>query len=118
MSRDLHRADVVFCVFDGRPTPAAHQQVFLEHRRVGSAQRIHDVGFGDHTQLGRAAIAINKHASYYGDNGAGSNRTEGSRWCHAAHDLAIQDHVLPSRALAGDSLLSDNLCRYLLVSGL
>ena len=72
MSRDLHRADVVFCVFDGRPTQAAHQQVFLEHRRVGSGQRIHDVGFGDRVELSRAAIAISKHASYYGDNGAKS----------------------------------------------
>ena len=60
----------MLCVFDGRTAAAAHQQVFLEHRRVGSGQRIHDVGFGDHVQLGRAAIATGEHALFYGDCGA------------------------------------------------
>jgi len=80
LRRDLHGADVVLCVFDGRPASAAHQQVFLEHRRVGSAQRIHDVGFGDRVELSWAAITISKHALFYGDSGAAANRTGRSRW--------------------------------------
>ena len=70
MRRDLHGTDVVLCVFDGRPASAAHQQVFLEHRRVGSAQRVHHVGFGDHVELGWAAIAMDEHALFYGHNEA------------------------------------------------
>jgi hypothetical protein len=34
LRRDLHRADVVLCVFDSRTAPAAYQQVLLEHRPV------------------------------------------------------------------------------------
>jgi hypothetical protein len=70
LSGDLHSADVVVCIFNGSPAPAAHHQVLLEGCCVRSSERIHDVGFGDHVQLGGAAIAIGEHASYYGDNGA------------------------------------------------
>jgi hypothetical protein len=52
--------------------------VFLEHRRVGSGQRIHDVGFGGHIELGWAAITMDGHALFY-DYRAGTNRTGGSR---------------------------------------
>ena len=75
LRRDLHGADVVLCVFDGRPASAAHEPVFLEHCRVGSGQRVHHVGFSDHVELSWAAIAIIEHASYYGDNGAISIKT-------------------------------------------
>jgi hypothetical protein len=44
--------------------------VFLEHCRVRSGQRTHDIGFGDHAQVGRTAIATSEHALYYGDGGA------------------------------------------------
>jgi hypothetical protein len=44
--------------------------VFLEHSRVQSGQRTHDVGFGDDGQVGCAAIATSEHALYYGDSGA------------------------------------------------
>jgi hypothetical protein len=44
--------------------------LFLEHCRVQSGQRIHDVGFGDYVQVGRAAIATRKHALFYGDSDA------------------------------------------------
>jgi hypothetical protein len=70
LRRDLHGTDVVLGVFDGRPALAAHQQMFLEHRRVGPAQRIHDVGFGDRVELSWAAITMDGHALLYGDDGA------------------------------------------------
>lgn len=77
LSGDLHGADVVLCVFNSGLATNARYQMLLEYCRVRSGQRIHDVGFGDHVQLGGAAIAISEHASYYGDNGTDINGTGG-----------------------------------------
>jgi hypothetical protein len=54
--------------------------VFLEYCRVRSGERIHDVGFGDHAQLGPAAITISKHRLILRRQRRGGNRTGGSRW--------------------------------------
>jgi hypothetical protein len=103
--------------------------VLLEDYLLRARERIHDVGFGDLAQLGRATIAIGEHASYYGDNGAiaieiaqatGTRTPRCAARCAAAitlHDLAIQDRVRPGRALIHhDCLSGDNLCKYLIVS--
>ena len=70
LSSDLHGADVMLYIFDRCPAATAHQQVFLEHCRVQSCQRTHDIGFSDHVQVRRTAIATSEHALYYGDSGA------------------------------------------------